>query len=423
MTGMSTISQADVANAMRRSARRGWMVVASAFVIMFVTLGSAYSFTAFFAPLQKAFGASRGDISLAFSINVPLFYLIGAISGPLADRFGARAICLFGTVVGGCGLIFAATATALWQVYVGFGLCLGVGIGFAFVPSVGAVQRWFVTRRGLASGIAVSGIGFGTLIMPIVTAPLITWVGWRGAWLIFGTIILVIGGAATFFVSNSPEKYGALPDGDIVGFSAKANSGLVAGFSLREALMSRPFILFYLSLLVAWGGVSMQFVHLVPYAEDHGLSHGTAVAIFGFVGIGSIAGRFLLGGVADRVGRRAMLAAAFGGLALTQAWLLVATNAWQISVFAFVFGSCYGGIVALFPAITVDYFGGRNASGIIGVLYTGAAFGSFLGPKLAGDVFDKFGSYTMPIAISAACGCLAAGVVMLASPPPLKSRT
>jgi len=85
-------------------------------------------------------------------------------------------------------------------------------------------------------------------------------------------------------------------------------------------------------------------------------------------------------------------------------------------------GVRYGGIVALFPAMTVDAFGGRNASGIIGVLYTGAAFGSFLGPKLAGDVFDKFGSYTLPIAISAACACLASALVMSAAETPFKSR-
>jgi hypothetical protein len=152
MTDMTTLSQAEVVQALRIqashiqalhiqalhiSARRGWMVIVSAFVILFVTFGTAYSFTAFFAPLQKTFGASRGDISLIFSINIPLVYLLGGISGPLADRFGARATCVFGVVVGGCGLIFAAEATALWQVYFGFGLCLGVGIGFAFVPSVG----------------------------------------------------------------------------------------------------------------------------------------------------------------------------------------------------------------------------------------------------------------------------------------------
>ncbi len=418
---MITLSQAEVVQALRISARRGWMVVVSAFVILFVTLGTAYSFTAFFAPLQKTFGASRGDISLIFSINIPLVYLLGGISGPLADRFGARATCVFGVVVGGCGLIFAAAATALWQVYLGFGLCLGVGIGFAFVPSVGAVQRWFVTRRGLASGIAVSGIGFGTLLLPIVATPLIAWVDWRGAWLIFGLLILVAGGTAAFFISDSPEKYGALPDGDIVGQGAKVFAGPIAGVNLRDAVVSRPFLLFYLSLFVTWGGVSIQFVHLVPYAEDHGLSHSTAVAIFGFVGIGSIAGRFIFGSVADRVGRRSLMAAAFGGMAFMQTWLVFATEAWQLSIFAFAFGSCYGGIVALFPAITADYFGSRNASGIIGVLYTAAAFGSFLGPKLAGDVFDSVGSYTVPIAISAVCACIAAALVMSAAEPPYKN--
>src|SRR6266851_4942672 len=335
---MSTLSQAGVAHAMRRSARRGWMVVASAFVILFVTLGTAYSFTAFFAPLQKTFGASRGDISLIFSINIPIVYLLGGISGPLADRFGARATCLIGVVVGGCGLIFAASATALWQVYLGFGLCLGVGTGFAFVPSVGAVQGWFVTRRGLASGVAVSGIGFGTLLMPLLATPLIALMDWRGAWLIFGLLILVAGGAASFFISNTPEKYGALLDGGVIGLGAKPNAGPAAGLSLREAVTSRPFVLFYLALLVTWGGVSIQFVHLVPYAEDHGLSHAAAVTIFSFVGIGSIAGRFMLGSAADRIGRRSLMAAAFAGMALMPAWLLFATAAWQISIFAFVFG-------------------------------------------------------------------------------------
>jgi MFS family permease len=414
---MSSFAQADAALAVRLSIRRGWMVVASAFVIMFVMLGTAYSFTAFFAPLQQAFGASRGDVSLAFSINVPLFFVLGAVSGPLADRFGARATCLFGVMIGAAGLMYAASATALWQVYLGFGLCLGVGIGFAFVPSVAAVQRWFVARRGLASGLAVSGIGFGTLLLPIAATPLIKWVDWRGTWMIFSLLILAAGGAASFFISNSPEKYGALPDGGVIGLGVKASSGPAAGVSLGEAVRSRPFILFYLSLLVIWSGVSIPFVHLVPYAEDHGVSHDAAVAIYGFVGIGSIVGRFMLGGVADRFGRRALLAAMFGGIALMQVWLLIATSAWQLSIFAFVFGACYGGVVALFPAITVDYFGGRNASGIIGVLYTGCAFGSFVGPKLAGDVFDKFGSYTVPIAIAAACACVAAALVMAASEP------
>ena len=95
--------------------------------------------------------ANRGDISLVFSIAVSLYFLVGAVSGPLADRFGARSTCLFGVLVGGSGLIFAAAANALWQVYLGFGVGLGLGIGFSFVPSIAAVQRWFAAASRQAS--------------------------------------------------------------------------------------------------------------------------------------------------------------------------------------------------------------------------------------------------------------------------------
>jgi MFS family permease len=417
MNVIASLTEADVARAITASTRRGQLVVACAFAVMFLTFGTAYSFSAFFASLQQAFAASRGEIALSFSIAVPLYYLVGAISGPLADRFGSRATCIFGTVMAGSGLMFAAAANSLWQIHVGFGLGLGVGIGFSYVPAIAAVQRWYVRHRGFASGIAVSGIGFGTLLVPPITAMLIEWSGWRGAWTVLGLSIIAVGSTAALFVDNSPSRYGALPDGGIVGLGTSSKLGPAEGYSLREAVASRPFILLYASLITIWIGASIPFVHLVPYAEDSGLSHGTAVTIFGLVGIGSIAGRFLLGRAADRIGLRLLLAAVFAGVALMQLWWLAAAAAWQVAIFAFVFGICYGGFVALYPALTVAYFGNRNLSGIMGALYTGGAAGSFLGPKLAGDAFDAFGSYTIPIAIGAACAVLAV-VLVIAAPEP-----
>jgi predicted MFS family arabinose efflux permease len=160
----------------------------------------------------------------------------------------------------------------------------------------------------------------------------------------------------------------------------------------------------------------IPFVHLVPYAGDHGLSRAMAVAIFGLVGIGSTAGRFLLGSAADRLGRRRLLAAVFVVLALTQMWWLTATMTWQLAVFAFVF--LLRRVRRHLSPVTVDHFGGRNASGIIGVLYTGAALGTFLGPRLAGDAFDVFGSYTAPIAIGAGFALLAAAIMISLPEPP-----
>ena len=95
--------------------------------LTFVNFGCAYSFSAFFAPLQASFGASRGALSWVLSIAISLFFIIGAASGPIADRIGARVMALAGSLIVGLGLYVAAEAQALWQVYLGFGLGIGVG--------------------------------------------------------------------------------------------------------------------------------------------------------------------------------------------------------------------------------------------------------------------------------------------------------
>ena len=389
---------------------RGWFVVAGAFVVMFLAFGCAYSFTAFFESLQQEFGASRGEISLVFSIAGFLFFTVGALTGPLADRVDPRWVIGAGMAMIGAGLILASAAATLLQVYAAYGLGIGLGVGFAYVPAIGPVQRWFVRRRGTASGLAVAGIGVGTLAMPIVAALLIAAQGWRAAYLIMGIVAIAGGLAATALIEASPERRGLHPDGDTGPAAGPAVGGAPSwpGLSTRQALATRPFWVLYVAALMLSVGLFVPFVHLVPYAQDHGIGKATAVSIFGLVGLGSAAGRLFLGGVADRFGRRQSLLAMFVGLALMFAWWLVSTSVWQLAIFAFIYGTCYGGFVALAPAVIVDYLGARNASGIIGVLYTSVGVGTLLGPTLAGYAFDVYQSYTLPIAVSAAAALLAA---------------
>ncbi|MGO4839045.1 MFS transporter, partial [Rhizobiaceae sp. 2RAB30] len=130
----------------------GWVVVAAAFVVTFVGFGSAYTFSSFVEALQHEFGASRGAVSLVFSIAGFLYFGLGVVSGPLADRWGARKLVACGMLLVGLGLILAGRAGTITQVYLAYGLGIGLGVGCAYVPAVGTVQRWFVRRRGLASG-------------------------------------------------------------------------------------------------------------------------------------------------------------------------------------------------------------------------------------------------------------------------------
>ena len=175
--------------------RRGWQTVAGTFLILLMGFGSAYSFGTLFTPLQDEFGASRAAVSVAFSAAILLPFSVGPLSGALADRVGPRLLVAGGTTMVGLGLIGASAARELWHVQVAFAVGIGGGVGLAYVPAVGAVQKWFDRRRGLASGIAVSGIGVGTLLVPPLAAAVIAELDWRPALLLVGTVVAITGGA------------------------------------------------------------------------------------------------------------------------------------------------------------------------------------------------------------------------------------
>src|SRR6185312_7175599 len=196
-----------------------------------------------------------------------------------------------------------------------------------------------------------------------------------------------------------------------------------SGMTIAEAVRSRSFVLLYAACLACAFGVFVPFVHLVPYAIDHGMPRTEAVLLMSAIGIGSTVGRFLLGGLADRLGRELTLVATFATMAVALAIWLVSTTFWPLAFFGFVFGSAYGGWVALLPAVVMDYFGGRNVSGIIGILYTSAGIGTLIGPSAAGFAFDVSHSYVVPIAVSIGGNVIAAVLMLLVARRAGRGRT
>jgi MFS family permease len=395
----------------------GWIVVGAVFVVLFFGFGAAYSFGAFFEAMQTEFSATRASISFVFALAALIYFLVGAGAGPAADRFGPRWIVAAGMVVVGGGLVVASRAQTLNGVYVAYGLAIGVGMGFAYVPSVGATQRWFLVRRGRASGWASAGIGVGTLCMPMLATWLIETASWRTAYLVIGIAVLAGGGVAALFIEGSPERRGLAPDGGPQRPVGAPTGAAPEALRLGAAVRSGPFLAIYLALLLASLGNFVPFVHLVPYARDHGIDQPTAVLLLGLIGIGSTLGRFVVGAVADRFGRKRSLGLTFAGLGLSCLWWLASDQIWQLAAFALVMGTCYGGFVALCPAVMADYFGVRAVSGIVGALYTSVGIGTLIGPTLAGAAFDHWQSYAVPIAVSAAAALMAAAVVFAQQSP------
>ena len=403
----------------------GWIIVVCVFLITLIGFGTAYSFAAFLPSLQSEFGATRGMVSIIFSLSGFLYFGLGVLSGPLADRLGPRWIVAAGMLLLGAGLFLASRATSLWQVTLAYSLGVGMGVGFAYVPSIGAVQRWFLVRRGLATGLAVAGIGVGTLTMPLLAGWLIRLLGWRDAYVVLATIAVVLGVAIALQIEHSPQRRGLRPDGAPVlqpeaagstyaGRSAEANND---GPTIRQALKSRPFWLIYVGSFLASVGLYIPFVHLPAYAQDHGIAQPLSLLLLSLIGIGSIVGRFGMAGLADRWGRRQTLAGTYSAMAVLLVFWFVSTSVWSLGAFALLFGASYGAYVALFPAISADYFAGSNSTGIFGFLVTNLAFGTLLGPAAAGVAFDLTGSYTVPILASAVCSAISVGCMLLASDP------
>lgn len=379
-----------------KQASYGWVVVAAAFTLMLVGFAAAYSFAAFFGAFEAEFGASRGEIALVFSVAAFLWFLSGAPAGVIADRYGARRVALLGVCCLAVALWVASRAQSLGVLYVTYSIGVGLGVGLTYVPSIGAVQPWFAANRAFASGLAVAGIGAGNIAGPLLAAWWIGLFGWRGAFLGLALFVLLLGGLAAAVIKETEHR----------------TTGIREGISLSAAVRTRPFWLLFASLVLSCIGLFVPMVHLVPYAVDAGYSQAQGVTLVSLIGLGSLVGRFTIGGPADRLGRIPSLCAMYAGLGAMFILWWAAQAYWVLALFAVVFGICYGAYVALLPTIVMDLYGPRSVSGIIGCLYTGCGIGTLLGPWLAGVAYDSLGSYRAPMAAGALFSLAAAACVL-----------
>lgn len=380
--------------------RAGWAVVACAFTLMFVGFGVAYSFAAFFKAFQAEFGAPRAHVSLVFSLCALLWFSFGVPGGLLADRFGPRGVCLAGALSIAAGLAAAAQAQSLSVLYVTYSIGIGVGIGLSYVPSVAAVQHWFTHHRVLAGGIAVSGIGAGNLLVPPLAAWWIELWGWRGAYLGLMTLTLLAAVPAALLLGGRAAT------------RAAAAGTALPGMTLGAAMRSRLFWLMYAVAFLICVGFFVPMVHLVPYAQDVGLSEAQGVSLVSLLGLGSLLGRFLMGSVAVRLGHARSLVAIGAGLGLLFLVWWGAQSYWLLAAFAVSFGTLYGGYVALAPTLSMDLFGPKSLSAILGALYTAAGLATLIGPTFAGASYDAFGSYDVSILGCAALSFAGAAIAL-----------
>ncbi len=362
-----------------------WLMVAVSFVALFTVYGVAYSFGAFFKPMAREFGAGPGATSAVFSTTVFVWGLLGWPSGHLADRWGPRPVIIVGAVAIGIGLLMTASIHHLWIAYLTYGVGVGLGIACGYVPTVAVVGGWFLHRRNTALGIAVAGIGCGTLFVAPINAALIQHLGWRETFIVLGVVSAVVLLGCALVVKRPPVHVAMAP------------------FNLREAIGTRAFKLLYFSAVLSSMGLFTPFVFLPAFARDHGASEVAAATLVGLIGGASVVGRTGLGAIADRLGVVRLYQLCYLVVGCSFILWLVANSYAMLVVFALVLGVGYGGYVALSPAVLAHFYGTQRLGSLLGALYTSGGVGVLMGPPVAGFIIGHSG-YRWAIAFSLTTG-------------------
>ena len=402
---------------MRPAPFYGWVVVGAAFSVLFMAYGAQFSFGVFFSALLEEFGWSRAALSGAFSLYAFGYAGFAVVSGWLTDRWGPRAVIATGGIFLGAGWIAMSFTHALWHPYVFYGVVAALGMSTAFVPCGATVARWFIRRRGLAAGLASAGGSLGAFALPPIAQLLVSTVGWRWAYIIFGSAILVALNALAPLMKRDPESLGLTPDGDPPAPSGGAASPASRDYTIAQAMKSRAFWVLFALFAATWIPVFSPLVHLVPLARGLGVKPMLAATLVSALGMAAIAGRLVLGTLSDRVGRRPALGIGLGLQVAAFLGFAVAGSLPGLYAASIAFGFSYGAISALFPAVVADFFGRSQAGSLVGLLFAMAGSMAAWGPLGAGFIYDRTGSYGPAWVGSAALNVVALGLLRWARPP------
>lgn len=373
---------------------RAWLIVVATFVSTLTAFFITYSFTTFFGAMREEFGAGSASTSMMFALTIFFLFVLGLPAGKASDRWGPRPVVLVGATVLIAGLLLTSRVNRLEVGFVTYGLGVGFGVACVYVPVVSQVTGWFERRRAAALGIAVSGIGVGTMLGPRVSQALIDDMGWRSAYRVLAMVAAVGFCITALLIRPAPTAAGAEP------------------LNLRGLVRSPIFRSVYLAGLLMSLGLFVPFLYLKPYAESVGISPVDAALLLSVLGLGSIGGRVILGTFAGRMGVMRLYQACFVVLAASfLLWLGADDRYWMLATFAFILGVAYGGYVALSPAAAAELFGLAGLGSTLGAIYTAGGVGSLAGLPVAGFLQDTTGSYTTSIIGAMVVAVLGAAVL------------
>jgi len=368
----------------------GYTVVTACFFMQGVAIGAMVTYGVFLKYLQAEFGWSRAFISGASSVVLILMGAVGVLFGRLNDSLGPRKILLVSGLFLACGYLLMSQLQAGWQLYVFYGLFVGVGLSSHDVVTLSTVARWFKKRRSTMTGVVKAGTGTGQFLIPLLASALILATGWRSTYIVISAVILVVYVIASRLVRRAPEDMGLLPDGDA---TPDVDSAQTRGLQFGQAVRTPQLWLCSVAYPCITFGTMTVLVHIVAHGSDIGMSATNAAVVVSIIGGVSVAGRLALGAVGDRIGSRRAFLVWFIFLLSALAWLQFADSGWMLYVFGVVYGFAHGGFYTVLSPTVAELFGLKAHGAIFGFVYFFGTIGGALGPVVSGRIFDVQHTY------------------------------
>lgn len=356
-----------------------WRVVFGA-VLLQVCLGAIYSWSLFNQPLMDKFGWTDDQVVLTYSIAIFVFAFSTIFSGRLADKIGPRKVATIGGVLYGSGMILASLASTLPMLYFSYGVLAGAGVGFAYVCPLSTGIKWFPEKKGFITGIVVGAFGAGSLIFKSVIEFFIENTGVSATFLCLGIIcmVLVVIGAQFLIFPKVSAK-------DATNKNTGENS-----YTAKEMIKTKSFYMVWIMFMFG----CMPGLLVISLAKDIGiemvkLTPVTAAHAVGLIALFNAGGRLVWGTISDKLGCVKVVTMMF---IMTVVALLVMSlvqlnyEMFFLCLAAIAFS--YGGVLAVFPTITGQFFGPKNLGANYGIIYQAYGIAALVGPIIKGNSKD-----------------------------------
>ncbi|HES5393356.1 TPA: OFA family MFS transporter [Streptococcus pyogenes] len=374
-------------------------IIATAGILLHLMLGSTYAWSVYRNPILQETGWDQAPVAFAFSLAIFCLGLSAAFMGNLVEQYGPRLTGTVSAILYASGNMLTGLAIdrkEIWLLYIGYGFIGGLGLGAGYITPISTIIKWFPDKRGMATGFAIMGFGFASLLTSPIAQWLIETEGLVATFYLLGLIYLIV----MLFASQLIIKPTAAEIAILDKKRLQNNSYLIEGMTAKEALKTKSFyclwVILFINITCGLGLISV----VAPMAQDlTGMSPEMSAIVVGAMGIFNGFGRLVWASLSDYIGRRVTVILLFLVSIIMTISLIFAHSSLIFMISIATLMTCYGAVFSLIPPYLSDLFGAKELATLHGYILTAWAIAALTGPMLLSITVEWTHNYLLTLCV------------------------